>query len=1064
MTKKLSWVAPALILAAAFLLVPGDNSAAVDQDRLWHHRNLGKAYYENPNSAPQAVEEFRKALQLAPNSFRERLNYGLALLRAGRTNEGVAELEKVQKQNPSVPHTWFNLGIAYKRDGRSELAIGQFQRMIELVPSEPVCHYNLGLLYSRTGKEELALKQLAMAARLDPNFVAPRYLIFNIHRAAGRQREAAQALQIFQETKRRQKEADESEDPEWCFYAEVYDTVEPQSAANTDPAFEPRFADRRLDGAADPKTAGAAVLDLDGDARSDLLIWSSRGVRAYRNGSQPVAAGLDTVRAVSHIAVGDYNNDGLADLAIATSTDTTLYENRKGTFARSGTPLPAGRLALWLDYDHDYDPDLFVFGTRSMLFRNQGSAGFHDRSADFPFVTGRVSGAAALRLIPDTKGFDLAVAFEDRAGVLYRDRLQGAFEAVPLDPLPRGTRSLIAFDVDNDGWIDLAHTTGLLVNRDGKFTTAAVPAQGPYLLFADLGNRGFGDLLSPGSLHRNRGLGRFSTLPVPAAFRDAIPVAAADLDNDGRVDIATISRDGSIHLLSNRIATGNQHLRVQLTGVKNMKLAPGSEIEVKIGPRYQKRMYDGTPLLIGLRSDKIIDTIRITWPNGMIQNVPKQAAGQAANYQEAPRLSGSCPMIFTWDGRQFRFITDVLGVAPLGASSGDGSYFPVDHDEYIQIPSDALALKDGRYEVRITEELREVSYIDEVRLIAVDHPAQVDIFTNDKFKAPPFPDFRLFGVSRRLYPLTAFDGEGRDVWNRIRWRDRVYPDQFRRNHAGVAELHALELDFGAAAAADNQAVLILNGWVDWADGSTFLGAAQQGDGGLIMPYLQVKDAGGEWHTVIGDMGIPAGKPKTITVDLTGRFLSASRQVRIVTNLCLYWDEVFLSEETGPPPVRMTPLQTRVAGLRFRGFSKPVIHPERKQPETFVYSDWMPVSMWNPTPGLYTRFGDVRELLESVDDRFVIMGSGDELGLEFEAAALPPLQPGWKRDFLLLVDGWAKDGDANTAYSQAVQPLPFHAMSRYPYGAGERFPDTDLHSEYLRKWVVRPALQLIRPLR
>jgi len=369
---------------------------------------------------------------------------------------------------------------------------------------------------------------------------------------------------------------------------------------------------------------------------------------------------------------------------------------------------------------------------------------------------------------------------------------------------------------------------------------------------------------------------------------------------------------------------------------------------------------------------------------------------------------------------------------------------------------------DGAYEVRITEELREVAYLDQVQLIAVDHPASVDVFTNDKFKAPPFPEFRLFGAERRVHPVRARDARGQDVRAKLVATDRSYPDSFERNYSGVAELHTLDLDFGAAAA-DNRAVLILNGWVDWADGSTFLGVSQEDPKGLIFPSVQVKDAAGRWVTVVEDMGIPAGKPKTIAVDLTGKFLSSSREVRIVTNLCVYWDEVFLSESSAPPPAVLTPMTASTADLRYRGFSTPTIHPERKQPESFDYQRPMPLSNWNPTPGLYTTFGDVTPLLDTIDDRLVIIGSGDEIRLRFSAAALPPLKDGWTRDFLLMVDGWAKDGDANTAHSQTVEPLPFHGMSAYPYPEGEQVPDGELHRAYRERYNQRPALRLLRPL-
>ena len=124
---------------------------------------------------------------------------------------------------------------------------------------------------------------------------------------------------------------------------------------------------------------------------------------------------------------------------------------------------------------------------------------------------------------------------------------------------------------------------------------------------------------------------------------------------------------------------------------------------------------------------------------------------------------------------------------------------------------------DGVYEIRVTEELREVAYLDRIQLIAVDHPAEVEIFTNDKFKGPPFPEFRLFGVERRIPPVAARDHRGTDVRERLLARDRTYADGFERDYAGVAERHFLELDFGDAAP-DGRAILVLSGWVDWADG------------------------------------------------------------------------------------------------------------------------------------------------------------------------------------------------------------------------------------------------------
>jgi hypothetical protein len=186
-------------------------------------------------------------------------------------------------------------------------------------------------------------------------------------------------------------------------------------------------------------------------------------------------------------------------------------------------------------------------------------------------------------------------------------------------------------------------------------------------------------------------------------------------------------------------------------------------------------------------------------------------------------------------------------------------------------------------------------------------------------------------------------------------------------------------------------------------------------------------------------------------------------VRIVTNLCLYWDEIYLIESSGAPPSRMTDVPMESADLRFRGFSKPTIDPRRLQPERFDYQTVSFTSMWNPTPGNYTRYGDVKELLAAPDDRMSIMGSGDEVAMRFAAGGLPALPEGWKRDFLLLVGGWAKDADANTAFSQSVLPLPFYGMSSYPYPASDGYPADAEHERYVREYLTRPALRLIRPL-
>ena len=1066
-------ISSAAAVLLSFVWTMAGPSAQENADALAQHRNLGKAFYENPTTQQQAAAEFKAALDLAPNSARERINYGLALLKAAKTEDGIAQLQQAQQQDPSIPHTWFNLGIAFKKASEYAKAIAQFEQMVKLVPDEPVSHYNLGYLYKLSERPAEALREFETASKLDSNLAGPHFQLYNSYREAGRAADAAREQTTFQEIKKRQAGAAVPEDLDWSFYAEILDPTDPASA-NDEAAPAPlKFQDRPLPGAMNLDPPGLLAADIDADGRPDLIAWSADGIRVYRNGDTPVSpSGLEDAKGVRAVAAGDFNNDGFPDLCVLTDGGASLYTNANGRFSKGSATVPAGTFnaAVWLDYDHDYDVDLFLFGPKSVLLRNNGQAGFSDESKNFPFVEAAATSALTLDLIPDTNGRDLFVTYLDRQAVLYKDMLAGRFEARTVNEAPAGRLALASADINADSATDVViggdGSVSVLLNRGNRFEAVALPANNVpgagVAALVDFDNRALLDVVAGDRVFRNQGSGRF-TPSEGSPLGAAVAATAADFDGDGKTDVALVRPDGSLHVLQNESANGNAWVGVRLAGVKNLKLASQAQIEVKAGRRYQKRSYDGVPLVFGLRDAQQVDTVRITWPNGLIQNEVKQPIRRLNQYKEAQRLSGSCPMIFTWNGTGFQFITDVLGVAPLGASSGDGTYFPVDHDEDVQIPGSALAVKGGAYEIRVTEELHEVSYLDQLKLIAVDHPSSVEIFTNDKFKAPPYPEFRLFGVTKRVHPVRARDEAGRDVTAAVAARDSRYPDGFKRNLAGVAELHTIDLDFGRAAP-DNRAVLILSGWVDWADGSTFLGASQEDSTGLVFPSLQVKDPSGAWKTVIEDMGIPAGKPKTIAVDLTGKFLSASREVRIVTNLCVYWDEIFLSEQPDAPEVVMTPIDAASADLRFRGFSTPLVHAERKQPETFDYARVMPESMWNPTPGYYTRYGDVTRLVTSIDDLLVIMGSGDELVLKYPAATLSPLAPGWTREFLLHVDGWAKDADANTAFSQTVEPLPFHGMSAYPYPQMlERFPDDELHREYRDTYNTRPALRLLRAL-
>ncbi len=1054
-------VAAVLVCSAAWWVLASAQTqeGAGSEFTLQEARNLGKAFYETPGSSQQAVEQLKRALDLNPGSAREHLNYGLALLRAGQREEGMAQVVRAQKIDRTLPHTYFNLGVEYKKGGEVEKAIDQFLQMERLVPHEAKTQYNLGALYKQIGSTRRAIGKFERTIELDPSLAAPHFQLFGILRRSDPDR-AMQELETFKEIKAATEDAAVGEDVDWSFYSELHDPSLATGAAATAGAFDFESGEvAQLPGAA----LGALSFDLNGDGTADALAWSAQGAVAVvgRSSGRPTMSRVG-LRGAKNYAPGDFDGDGLADLCRVDSDGVEVLVNRSGRSFTQVHALP-GRfdLCLFADYDHDNDFDLFALGEDKILLQNDGEGSLVEVSAEFPFGAGPVRAAAFAELFEDN-GQDF-IAVYGGAVAVHQDRKLGLYgEAVEVEGamVPEGPALMEVIDANHDQYLDVAISTSdetlLLENRGGDLQLGSKLAR--TAAWADFQLRGRFDAAGDSFLV-NGGAFEFAPVPSPGGLPDGFAVAG-DFDSDGRPDLVVAQSNGSVSFAANRAETPNRGLTVRLEGVKSPKIGTQARVEVKAGLSYAKQVYAGVPLHFGLGGAESFDTVRVTWANGLIQNEMPDGPVDEIAIKEAPRLSGSCPMVFTWNGSEFEYISEVLGVAPLGASLARGVYFPVDHDEYVSIRGDQLQEADGYLDVRLTEELRETAYIDKMRLIAVDHPRGIRIVTNEKAKGPPFPEFRLFGVESRILPRKASNHRGEDVLAQISASDRTYPS-FDRDYENRAERHALTLEFPDFDVAD--AVLFLEGWVDWSSASSIVGASQTKQAAVTPPFLQVQDDSGRWVTAVTDVGLPGGTIRTIAVDLSGKFPGSSRKVRLETNMCVYWDAAYVAIGSGDPEVRLTRLAPARADLRFHGFSRNFVTEGRGQPERFDYQQVAATSNWNPTPGLYTRFGDVLELLDREDDRYVIMGAGDEIELRFASAGLPGLPPGWTRDYLLLVDGWAKENEANTAFGDTVGPLPFHDMSGYPYGPGERYPETPEHQADLRRYHTRPAMQLVRPL-
>jgi len=395
-----------------------------------------------------------------------------------------------------------------------------------------------------------------------------------------------------------------------------------------------------------------------------------------------------------------------------------------------------------------------------------------------------------------------------------------------------------------------------------------------------------------------------------------------------------------------------------------------------------------------------------------------------------------------------------------------GMLVPPDHDEYVLVRGEQLVAKDGAYEMHFTEELREVTYLDEIRLDVVDHPADTEVFPNERFSFPPFPEAHTHTAKDPLAPVRAVDQAGKDWTRELARDDRSFAIPFHAldgSFRGLATPYTLELAFDPERVRSAAKLrLFLNGWFYWTDASVNMAAAFDPDVEFVPPILSVPDGNGGWKEC-GPIGFPAGKLKTMVVDVGALLSREDPRIRLFSTLRLYWDSIRLATDADDAPLVTTPLEPIAANLWQRGFSRSFPLLGEHDCEWFTWDELEGEPRWNQHPGLYTRLGDALPLVGAIDDRFVIMGAGDALTVRFDPSRLPPLPAGWRRDFLVFLDGWAKDRDPNTLEALYVEPLPFHGMSGYPYGAGEHYPDDEAHRAYRREWNTRPPRRWIESL-
>lgn len=853
------------------------------------------------------------------------------------------------------------------------------------------------------------------------------------------------------------------------------------------PQAKPAAPDDALTFAAQHLAAGDAqwmwinAISLDSEEPPVVMLANGHEVRLlegavlrFPGGPTALPPGLDGIVGL------DFNNDFKMDLAFAGAGGLALFrQDDAGSFtditadlalpaAVTGTPYTG----VWTaDVDLEGDLDL-VLGPPErppLVLRNNGDDTFT--------VLHLFTEVTELRAFAwgdiDADGDPDAVLL-DATGTahVYTNQRRGQFQAVALPQTLGKVLAIAIADVNSDSVLDL-----VALQADGNLQRLShtaeddawrmeTMAQWPAfpsgiavamarLQVADVDNNGGLDLIA--SIPAG---GRIWLSDTPGAFRPlehplpGLVFSVAELTGDGKLDLLGLSEMGQPLRLVNQSGKDYAWLSLRPRAVnvpgdgRINSFALGGEVDVQAGLLFQKQPIMAPMLHFGLGEYHTANVARIIWPNGEVQAEFQLRANQVVVAQQ--RLKGSCPWVFAYDGQAMRFITDFLWRSPLGLRiNAQDTANVMTTEDWVKIRGDQLVPRDGVYDLRITAELWETHFFDHVSLLVVDHPVGTDIYVDERFAVPP-PQLAVYATAPPRPVARAWDDQGQEVTDRVRRRDGRYLDTFGRGpYQGVTRDHYVEIDLGHDVPPSGPLWLLASGWIRPTDSSINVAISQGQHTPPQSLRLEVPDGKGGWAVAKSDLGFPAGKTKTILIDVQGIWHPGTpRRLRLRTNMEIYWDALAWAPALPHAELKTQRLHLQTAELRYRGFS--VVHTaDRSSPELPQYHTLEGTAPhWRDLIGYYTRFGDVRELLQAVDDRYVIMNAGDELMLRFEA--LPPPPAGWNRDFVLMGDGWNKDGDYNTTFSKTVLPLPAHDQPDYTTPPG-RLEDDPVYRRHAQDW-------------
>jgi tetratricopeptide (TPR) repeat protein len=1067
---------------------------------------------EKNSSDPQAaVDDFKRVIEIGDSDADTWYFLGTVYSQLKQFPQAIDAFDHALKVNPLHASAQFGLSRAYQQSGDTPHAREHLTRFQYITQNK--LGAAMSLAYGEQGKYSLCEESQAASAKVPPQIPVK---FVDATKEAG----IAGTRSVAKTSVEKTKGYLVSMAPGACFFD--YDNDGRIDLLLVDNGSEGgitllhnigngKFKDVTADAGLDPEIHAVSCTagDYDNDGFPDLVLALTNKVVLLHNEKSgtfrdvTASSGIANSGPNAGITLIDYDHDGDLDLYVARMgqlpndnggtvsqattnrvgiwPDVMFRNNGNGTFTdvTESEGLGGGRLslgAIGTDYNNDRAVDLVISGFSPTVFENPREGKFipHDRWFDAPpnYPNFPKSGIAAFDS-GHSGWIDLALTRDGGSPVveLWRNNKGRSFERIQL-PETSWARAygIAAFDYDNDGWVDLVAAGE---TKDGK---------GEIKLFRNLGPDGWKDVTTDVGLDKIQ-------------LKDPRAILTGDYDNDGATDLLITQNHGPAVLLKNEGGNKNNWLRLALKGLNDNKSAIGTKVEVfSDGIRQKFEIYgsngylgQNSPYLtVGLGQAKQADVVRMLWPTGVLQDEVEVAANQQKDFLEIDRRGSSCPTLFVWDGKRYQLVSDILGAGVVGHWVAPGERNIARPTEWVKIDRSVMretqsqaphpvSPKTGETRMghpvlsfRLMEPMEEVVYLDAVKLVAVDHPANEDVYPNEYFASnPPYPDFKVVTSSNVKPPTGAWDDKG----------NNLLPDLLAHRYVGKFELlpfkgftkpHSLILDLGEPYRG-GPLRLLMHGEIEYFTATGMYAASQAGIEATA-PYVEAEvsgdDMAGEgarptralsdksvhptrpekWVRVTDDMGFPAGLPKTITADLSDKLPVGTTRIRITTNLQIYWDNILIDRSEPNEHFKLTSIPLTKANLDYHGYPRQI---EDQPPGNvkYVYEQVSRTGPYARQAGEYTRYGNVLPLLTNFDDKLVVFGSGEEVQLEFNPAKLPPLPKGWTRDYFFMANGYEKDMDFYAADGSTVAPLPFRRMGTYPY-SGKSFPSDDEHLKYM----------------